>query len=191
MSDWQNYWANKAVDGGNSTNLRPEYYDTSQAVEHLKEIMGDVSGSLLDVGCGNGLTLFYLKQYFTNLTGIDYSDNLINWDKEYLSHIAQFIQADGRNIPFRNNSFDAVISIAAIQYMEIKEDGIKMVDEMVRVCRPGGVVVVADVLDKAEYLPENSGMRAYMPDELANGRQHLSVKSFFEPDRRFDLIIRK
>ena len=41
---------------------------------------------MLEVGCGAGFTVDYLKGKFINYTGIDYSKNLINYALKHNSH---------------------------------------------------------------------------------------------------------
>ncbi|MCG3204054.1 MAG: Ubiquinone/menaquinone biosynthesis C-methyltransferase UbiE [Elusimicrobia bacterium] len=192
MSDWEYFWAARGVGPLNGTNARPDYYDVVGAAEFLHSNIGDShdGGSLIDVGCGNGNLLFELKKWYPSLTGIDYSPKMIDWCKESLSNIANFYVGDAFSIPFKNESFNIAISMGVIQYCENDEKAKKMVDEMYRVVKPGGVVVVGDVLDRAEYEPLD-GMGSFYPEVLANGRPYETVKSFYEADRRYDFILRK
>ncbi len=190
MTDWLQYWSQRAIGSGNGANARPDYYDVVGAAEHIHKLCNLEDPSILDVGCGNGLTIFELSKFYQKLTGIDYSKSMVNWCKENLGHMASFAIGNGESIPFKDNSFDLVISMAVIQYVDNLDHAIMMVDEMYRACRPGGVVIVGDVIDKAE-VESADGMMAFMPDEIANKHKFETTRSFFEQDRRFDIIIRK
>lgn len=73
---------------------------------------------LLDVGCGTGLTTipWKCKRY-----GIDPSKRLLEKAREKYKNII-FRQASAENIPFKNNFFNVVISVTAIQnFTDIKK----------------------------------------------------------------------
>ncbi len=73
---------------------------------------------LLDVGCGTGLTTspWKCKRY-----GIDPSKKLLEKAKKKYPSI-KFRLASAENIPFKDNVFDVVISITAIQnFSDIKK----------------------------------------------------------------------
>ena len=60
-------------------------YPVSFLLDQLKPTKGD---SILDVGCGKGLFLYYAKRYpFWNIDGIDYSEELTDVAKINLSKI--------------------------------------------------------------------------------------------------------
>ncbi len=50
------------------------------------------------------------------------------------------VQGNMTGLPFRDNSFDKTVSITALEFIE---DAQKAVNELFRVTRPGGLVVVA------------------------------------------------
>ncbi|MFA5396640.1 MAG: class I SAM-dependent methyltransferase [Methanogenium sp.] len=67
--------------------------------------------SILETGCSTGYyyeVLSILFQTKLKYTGVDYSEAMIQKAKEYYS-TANFIVADGANLPFSDNEFDFVI----------------------------------------------------------------------------------
>ncbi len=78
------------------------------------------SDKLLDVGCGTGLTTQYWKciRY-----GIDPSKKLLERARE--RDKITYKQAQAEKIPFKNNFFDVVISITAIQNFTNIEKGLE------------------------------------------------------------------
>jgi SAM-dependent methyltransferase len=63
---------------------------------------------------------------------------------------AVFAAADGRHLPFPAHAFDKVYSSAVIHMLPGRDDGMRVIEEMIRVCRPGGTVLVASVPDRAK-----------------------------------------
>lgn len=98
-----------------------------------KELCPLPGESVLDVGCGTG----FFTRAFANLStgkviGVDI-------DTEYVEHACRrdtgwsyYAVADGRSLPFRNASFDLVISIAALCFIP---DEVAAVREILRVTR--------------------------------------------------------
>ncbi|MBU3941521.1 MAG: class I SAM-dependent methyltransferase [Nanoarchaeota archaeon] len=79
---------------------------------------------LLDVGCGTGI---FAEEFNCIKIGVDPAINLLNQGKN-----AFYIQASAENLPFKDNSFDTVISITAIHnFKDIR----KCLEEIKRVSR--------------------------------------------------------
>ena len=78
------------------------------------------SNKLLDVGCGTGLTTspWRCKKY-----GIDPAENLLK--KARLKDKIIYKKAVAEKLPFKNNFFDIVISITAIQNFDNIEKALK------------------------------------------------------------------
>jgi ubiquinone/menaquinone biosynthesis C-methylase UbiE len=95
----------------------------------------DADLRLLDVGCGTGHQLAHWRTLGYEVAGIDGSD-------EMLAHAqannpgAEIREADARELPFADASFDRVTSIEVLRYLPDPQPSI---DEMARVLRPGGV----------------------------------------------------
>ena len=104
---------------------------------------------VLEVGCGTGGTACYLaKRYDCEVTGIDIAKGMIEnakkrVRKEGLGDKVRLVRADGRRLPFRDETFDCVIAEAATDW-KIKE----MVKERARVTKCGGYVGIADAFWK-------------------------------------------
>ncbi len=90
-------------------------------VENFKNI--ESINSILDVGSGSGISSdFWAKKGF-KVTGIDPAKKLINTNKNK-GNFCEFIEASAEKIPFKNNSFDLVVSYTAIQNFEDIEKGL-------------------------------------------------------------------
>lgn len=91
--------------------------------------------TFLDVGCGAGGNLTHFLPYGTP-TGIDFSPLAIQYAATRFRRIAR---ADAQQIPFAKNSFDLVTSFDVIVMIE---DDFRAVQEMARVLRPGGILLL-------------------------------------------------
>ncbi|GAB6181624.1 hypothetical protein JCM14036_29430 [Desulfotomaculum defluvii] len=100
---------------------------------------------LLDVGCGTGCFTRYLAEGLENIkiSGIDndalfiQQARLAAQDKDMADRL-EFIVGDACGLPFSGNSFDAVVSHT---FFTSVEDPKKALAEMMRVTRPGGIII--------------------------------------------------
>ena len=92
---------------------------------------------VLDLGCGNGRLYQALGK--CNYTGIDNSERLIEIAKETGGN---FMVADVFSLPFEDNTFDKVYSIAVLHHIPSKELRIKFLKEAERVLKENGVLIL-------------------------------------------------
>jgi ubiquinone/menaquinone biosynthesis C-methylase UbiE len=101
---------------------------------------------VLCVGCGPGVILRQVCALDSSIhgTGIDISGARVQEAIKKHSSNAQlkFVQGDAHVMPFPTNSFDLVYARMLFEYLAEKE---RAAAEMVRVCRPGGTVVLQDL----------------------------------------------
>lgn len=88
---------------------------------------------VLDVGCGEGTLARYLASRGHEVIGIDSDPGVLPGDSEG----THFMLADATNLPFADDSFDAVVSVMVLHHTRIE---LALV-EMRRVLKPGGVLV--------------------------------------------------
>lgn len=92
------------------------------------------SRRILDLGCGTGQTLVDSAlgpEVFA--CGIDCNHAALQTGKQRLA-LAEFVCARGEQLPFRDESFDFVVSRVALPYMHID----RVLPEIHRVLQPGG-----------------------------------------------------
>jgi ubiquinone/menaquinone biosynthesis C-methylase UbiE len=105
----------------------------------------DLSGkSLLEVGCGRGGGLNYIKEQLNprNITGLDLNYKAINFCRNFYDQTgATFLQGNAQNLPFEQDSFDVILNVeSSHRYPEPQ----KFFDEVYRVLRPGGYFLFTD-----------------------------------------------
>lgn len=101
-------------------------------------------GAVLEVGIGTGLALEYYDPTIT-VTGIDLSEPMLvearlRAERKGLRNVEGLLQMDARSIALPDASFDHV---AAMHIMSVVPEPERVLDEMVRLCRPGGSVMIA------------------------------------------------
>src|SRR5438094_6069951 len=94
---------------------------------------------ILDAGCGPGVMAGKLMERGYAVWGIDFAEPMIRKARE-LCGSDQFGVGDVEHIPFPDNTFDVVVSLGVIEYLESDEQALR---EIRRVLKPGGRAVIA------------------------------------------------
>mgnify|MGYP006271851729 FL=1 len=142
-------------------------------VDAVREVLPD-GGSVLDVGCGTGAFAGALHQAGYQTFGMDASLGMLTEARRH----SRALVAVGRGeaLPFRNGAFDLAITIATLHHITDPNLIAKTLAGMVRVVRPGGVVVAWDHNPKNPYwpylmkrLPQDTGEERLVPLEEIQG----------------------
>lgn len=96
---------------------------------------------VLDLGCGNGRLFQILKDMEIEYFGVDVSEKLIEIAKKRY-HQAKFQVADALNLPFPNNYFDKIYSIAIFHHIPSEKFRLRFLKEAKRVLKPGGLLIL-------------------------------------------------
>ena len=95
-------------------------------------------GSMIaDVGCGNGKNIPDCDKVGGSIS-CDFSVGLL---KICASRGYEVLAANALMLPYRSNTFDAAICIAVLHHISTKARRVKLVSEVVRILRPGGVAL--------------------------------------------------
>jgi ubiquinone/menaquinone biosynthesis C-methylase UbiE len=92
--------------------------------------------SILDIGSGNGRNTKY-KNYI--IFGLDISIEQLKMNND--NNIS--INADMIKLPFKNNIFEAIISIASFHHLETIEKRENCLEEMYRVLKTNGKILIS------------------------------------------------
>jgi ubiquinone/menaquinone biosynthesis C-methylase UbiE len=99
---------------------------------------------VLDVATGSGNTAISAARRFCDTTGIDYVPELIEHARkraEVEGVEITFDVGDAEDLPYPDASFDVVLSTLGVMFAPDQE---KVAKELLRVCRPGGKIGLAN-----------------------------------------------
>jgi SAM-dependent methyltransferase len=168
--------------------------------------------TVLDVACGGGIVVCAFAPYVRQVTGIDVTPAMLERARHLaaekgLTNVA-WRRGDVSSLPFADASFTIVVTRFSVHHFP---EPVEVLREMVRVCAPGGRIVVVDMytsespekaaeFNRLEKLRDPSHMRSLPlselkalfgeaglsdPDatfyELRDNVQNLLARSFPEP----------
>ncbi len=144
-------------------------------------------GEVLDVGCGTGAFAGALRTLGYETYGVDASLGMLT--EASRDGRAEVVVGRGERLPFQRGSFDLAITIATLHHITDPVRIAETLAEMLRVVRPGGMVVVWDHNPKNPYwpylmkrLPQDTGEERLIPLEevvaALEGGGGVSIRSF-------------
>jgi SAM-dependent methyltransferase len=148
--------------------------DILKQIRHAARLNG---GRVLDVACGPGLVALDLAPSADHVTGLDLTPAMLEQARQLQrrSGLTNLTWDLGRAdaLPYSDGPFDAVVTRFSFHHLS---DPAGALAEMIRVCRPGGRLVVCDVYtttpeqaseyDRLERLRDPSHVHALQLDEL-------------------------
>lgn len=133
---------------------------------HYELIAQDVlsycsDGSILDIGTGPGWLLekLYKASSKLQITGLDISPSMVekarkNMQDLKLSDVIDIKEGGSNNLPFADDSFDAIVSTGSIHHWKDPTVGL---DEIYRVLKKGGHALIYDLVsDTPESVMEKA-----------------------------------
>lgn len=144
------YWSYKAETDALEASgrvVRGERFSDEVIEAICRDILGKLELSnedrLLDAGCGSMLIFDGIKDEAGSAIGIDFSFSLLERFKGSNKVVCGELSA----LPFADSSFDKVLSNGVVICLPDMDYVKKATLELVRVCRPGGMILISDILN--------------------------------------------
>lgn len=162
--------------------LRRFGYDSPAAIQFVLAQALPLGGSVLEIGTGKGRFLVELARHAAAITTVDIAaeeQRCARLNARYASveQRIRFVLRDAAHLPWRAATFDAAVSMNAMHHIGHFE---RVLEEMLRVVKPGGKVVLAD------FSPR--GFQVIARAHEAEGRKHPRERHDF---RELQRLLRK
>jgi len=158
--------------------LTPRYYDRIKqitwkrdrenlALPMLAWLEGVQNPLILDVGTGTGRfpkALLAETGFEGYVWGLDVSIGMLRQARDRLAHFGKrstLIRENANALPFPDETFDAVACLEALEFTPHPE---RTLGELMRVLRPGGVLLLSNRIGRARWFPG----RTYNDDQLVD-----------------------
>ena len=158
------YWENLLI------NLPKSYKKWFEKEKKYLQKIITKDASVLDVGCGNGRSIFDILPKTKNVTGIDHDNKAVADAKNNFSKYSsiKIIKADAAQLPFDNEEFDFVICM--ITFANFADKKFKALEEMRRVLKDSGKIIISvfseNALEERMRVYKTSGVKI---KEVKNG----------------------
>ena len=127
-----------------------------QLYDYIASQLPIKDGEILEVGSGRGGGSSFVSRYHhpKSITGLDYSSSAIKLSNELHGNVDNlfFKLGDAENLPFKDNTFDAVINVESSHCYGNME---RFLNEVSRVLKPGGYFGWVDL--RAKDMVEETG----------------------------------
>jgi len=121
-------------------------YDADRSTAFILSHALPLSGKILEIGTGKGRFLTALLAHVPRVMTVDIDPAAqryarLNVAFEKPPGRARFMIADAVDLPWPDHSLDSVVSVNALHHMKKVQ---RVIDEILRVTKPGGKIVLAD-----------------------------------------------
>ena len=137
--------------------------DVSWRKKVVKLVGENEPKQILDIATGTGdLALMMATLQPNKIVGLDISEGMLNVGKQKvakanLSDTIDMVVGDSENIPFEDNTFDAITVSFGVRNFENLDKGLT---EILRVLKPGGKFVVLETSNPTKF-PFKQGYKLY------------------------------
>jgi len=129
-----------------------------QHAQVLLNWLGPLDGKLiLDAGCGIGRLSAIITQQNATVVGVDTSEVMLSKARAALPlPQALFLQASLDALPLESASVDGALTVMVLQHLLEETLFVKALEELARVVKPGGRILIIDGIGETRYQPANS-----------------------------------
>jgi predicted TPR repeat methyltransferase len=152
-----------------------DYKGPERVLEGIQSVIGTPSNlAVLDLGCGSGLSGLSLKQFASNLTGVDLSPEMIElararniYDRLEVAEITDWLR---RN----EESYDLVASCDCLIYFG---DLTEIARAVAKRLKPGGVfALTTEACERYPFQLTDTGRYAHHPDHIRDAAKAADLK---------------
>lgn len=149
------------------------HYDSVDTIISMSEV--SINDKILDIACGTGIITCEFAKYAKIVVGLDITKDMIAQaviiqNENSLTNM-KFDLGTVENLPYENDSFDIVFTRYSFHHFL---DTKKVFEEMLRVCKPNGKIIVVDVAIEEKYA------HAYNNMERLRDPSHTKALTFDE-----------
>jgi len=159
--------------------------DYDDLIDSIVEQLGLTERSkILEVGCASGFIAYGLAGRVAAYYGVDLAKPALGVARKLHLANAEFREADGARLPFPESYFDAVLCYDVFTNFPNWSVGEAIINEMVRVLRPGGRALAGSIPDqelKAEFEKKVAEVGAALYEQFGEQPARVVRKTIWQP----------
>ena len=128
------------------------------------------SGRILDNGCGVGTLYEFAPESASSIIGLDLSGEMLRRANRYSQ---QLVQGNSQQLPFVDATFDLIFARSLLHHLPEPVIGVQ---EMYRILKPGGQIVLADT--NKSIISDNPRRIAYRRDNFSGDHANLQFSDY-------------
>lgn len=170
----------------------PSRFESEARYKFASDYINENTNLILDIGCGEGWGLDFLRKKSRHIVGIDYSKEVIVLAKSKFKNIknCDFVAMDACCLAFKNRIFDTVCALEILEHLENSKEFFR---EIKRVLTDKGAFILTSpnkiYWDKLSIIRSPFHINEYSYQELKKElRDYFEVESFLGFFPRFKKI---
>lgn len=143
----------------------PRFWNRIRGQKVLEILKPETGDRILEIGCDTGWLVRKLMGYSENVVGIDVNDEGLK-----IANMRNLFCMDIANTGFRDNSFDKIICLHAIEHVQEID---KAFEEMSRVLKPAGNILLMYPFEIVRGISAMGSAWALCPSTSKAGELHI------------------
>jgi ubiquinone/menaquinone biosynthesis C-methylase UbiE len=136
----------------------------------------NISSTILDFGCGTGLSTRFLKKMNYDCIGVDHNKQMLEFAK-LNDPSGLYLESTVDSLPFECGSFEMVVAVFVLFEMPTLKTMINSLGEISRILKPGGVLIAitgSEELYKRDWL--SLDVRSFHENKNPKSRDVCKIK---------------
>ncbi|WAN70078.1 amino acid adenylation domain-containing protein [Moorena producens JHB] len=161
----------------------------------VTQVLAQKPESVWEIGCGTGMLLFQIAPQTQNYYGTDISKVSLEYIKQQIEQqpdkyghvsLAQKRAEDMADVA--ENSFDVVLLSSIVQYFPSVEYLLQVIEESIRVVKPGGMIFLGDIRSRPLMKEFHSSVQLYQATPSLSVEQ-LKLKIDRQMEQEKELLV--
>ncbi|NEO63568.1 MAG: methyltransferase domain-containing protein, partial [Moorea sp. SIO4G2] len=161
----------------------------------VTQVLAQKPESVWEIGCGTGMLLFQIAPQTQNYYGTDISNVSLEYIKKQIeqqpdkySHVSLAQKRAEDMADVADNSFDVVLLSSIVQYFPSVEYLLQVIEESIRVVKPGGMIFLGDIRSLPLMKAFHSSVQLYQATPSLS-RQQLLEKIDRKMEQETELLV--
>ncbi len=150
--DWKKFWDKSATENSDDVIGQVQRKDVASTMLTVNHIVRNLEikpiDKVLDVCCGNGIITQLISLKCDSIVGVDQSENLLKTaENDYKELNISYVNCSAKKISkvLEKQSFDKIYLQFSFQYFDKKNEGKKVIKELLKCLKPNGKIFIGDI----------------------------------------------